>query len=67
MLSLCNGYWAGITGTGPLAAQVEKISQGMQKEASQAAQGGTGGGGFTAVTESINFTRLKTFNDFYKK
>jgi hypothetical protein len=66
MLSLCNGYWAGITGTGPLAAQVEKISQGMQKEASQAAQGGTGGG-FTAVTESINFTRLKTFNDFYKK
>ena len=67
MLSLCNGYWAGITGSGPLAAQVDKISQGMQKEASQAAQGGTGGGGFTAVNESINFTRLKTFNDFYKK
>jgi len=65
MLSLCNGYWAGITGSGPLAGQVDKISQGMQKEASQADQGGTGG--FTAVTESINFTRLKTFNDFYKK
>jgi len=65
MLSLCNGYWAGITGSGPLAAQVDKISQGMQKEASQADQGGTGG--FTAVRESINFTRLKTFNDFYKK
>ena len=63
MLSLCNGYWAGITGGGPLAGQVDKISQAMQKETSQDAQGGSQTSVFTAVNES---SAIISFSDFSK-
>ena len=33
LLSLVNGYWAGITGKGPLAGEVSKISTNMKKGA----------------------------------
>lgn len=36
MLSLVNGYWAGITGAGPLADEVSKISVNMKKGAAAA-------------------------------
>lgn len=62
MLSLCNGYWAGITGKGPLAQQVNKISQDMQKAPAQGGQGGQQGG-FTAVSEA---TVITSFADFLK-
>ena len=59
MLSLCNGYWAGITGKGPLAGQVDKISQDMQKAPVEGGQQG----GFTAVSEA---TVITSFSDFLK-
>jgi hypothetical protein len=63
MLSLCNGYWAGITGGGPLAGQVDKISQDMQKAPAQGGQQGGQQGGFTAVSEA---TVITSFSDFLK-
>ena len=63
MLSLCNGYWAGITGKGPLAGQVDKISQDMQKAPVEGGQQGGQQGGFTAVSEA---TVITSFSDFLK-
>lgn len=63
MLSLCNGYWAGITGKGPLAGQVAKISQDMQKAPTEGGQQGGQQGGFTAVSEA---TVITSFSDFLK-
>jgi hypothetical protein len=36
LLSLVNGYWAGITGTGPLADEASKIKTNMKKGAAPA-------------------------------
>jgi hypothetical protein len=55
MLSLVNGYWAGITGKGDLGGQVNTISANMQKPTPVTA---------TPVTESVN--SIKSFNDFLK-
>lgn len=63
MLSLCNGYWAGITGKGPLAGQVDKISQDMQKAPVEGGQQGGQQGAFTAVSEA---TVITSFSDFLK-
>lgn len=57
MLSLINGYWAGITGKGDLATQVNTISANMQKPTLPGAEA-------TAVKESIR--TIKSFKDFLK-
>jgi hypothetical protein len=57
MLSLINGYWAGITGKGDLATEVNTISDKMQEPTLPGAEA-------TAVKESIG--SLKSFKDFLK-
>jgi hypothetical protein len=59
LFDLVNGY-LGSFGKGELAGQVAKLKANIAKPASAepAAE---------PVKESINFARLKTFNDFYKK
>jgi hypothetical protein len=56
MLSLINGYWAGITGKGDLATQVNTISANMQKP--------TLPGAAAPIKESLD--SLKSFKDFLR-
>ena len=55
---LVDGYLGGIAGVGELSGSIQSIKDNLEKGAVAPAE---------PIKESIGFTRLKTFNDFYKR